>query len=488
MEKIEAYFSFVSWIGNLGVVPLFLSCAFLFWPCLVLLAFLLFSVTAVLETISTLLWSLIQRGFLPRVKLYVKTILLVLCNIFGCLEASDSNLLISIGEHKEIKVKNLKSFTLGNKEVLSAKYLKTKGEILIKGKKLGFSELRYWPQKGAPGVFRIYVLSKRQHLKLAHIMESLKSLDLEVEFRGSLIYAKGVIKTRSDYQILSLLYRKYSIDIILDVLLSADLKGEVLSSVYKGFWDEYIDEVQCEFLGAILECQYPESTIPTTELVDSLKNKFLLHLISTKNYKEGQNLVIFLKLFQIEKLNGENIDLGLSQLESDLNSFFTHDFNSILGRNQIILKKHNLHLSVLVDHRIITQYGKKAILSFGRETLYQEGNTDNLVSKWQFSGLKIETLLTQKGKGLRANYSTELTTPMDSGQGKGGSKTSSAVFLIPEKTQELFEVSMKTFNKESHFFPYLNKIPLLGNLFISKSVSNNYKKIVALIKVVKDPL
>src|SRR6056300_774204 len=102
MEKIRSYLS--SWIGNLGVVPLFLSLTFLFCPALTLLFFLLFSVTAVLETIFQLLQTrLIQKRFLPLVKPYVKATPAILVIFFSFPLYGSDNLLISKGEHLEIK-------------------------------------------------------------------------------------------------------------------------------------------------------------------------------------------------------------------------------------------------------------------------------------------------------------------------------------------------------------------------------------------------
>ncbi len=482
MEKIRSYLS--SWIGNLGVVPLFLSLAFLFCPALTLLFFLLFSVTAVLETIFQLLQTrLIQKRFLPLVKPYVKATPAILVIFFSFPLYGSDNLLISKGEHLEIKANGLTKFTLSNKDILSAKFLPKTQSLLIKGKGLGYSELWYWPQSGKKKTFGVYVLSKRRQLKLTHLADTLKNLGLRVSFKGALIYVKGDISDFSHYQVIKELKKKYSKDLYLQVRLSNSLSKKLTLEIYRSFWDEYIEDVKCRLEYIKYECIYDQGQKLSQGMLSHLKNKYIIDIISIKNFNQHQNFELHFKLIQLENLRGENVDLGLSQIESELDSFFIMDLKSIVKKNSVILQKRNIDISVLVDHKMILQLNKKSSIEFGNESSFPIQANQSIALAWKFNGLKLDTVLKKSGEFYHLKYSTMLTNPSQQGSSIKGSKSSSTISLRPNKTQQLFELGIKTLNEQKSQFPTLGQIPLLGYLFQANAQMENTRKVVALVKL-----
>jgi type II secretory pathway component GspD/PulD (secretin) len=94
--------------------------------------------------------------------------------------------------------------------------------------------------------------------------------------------------------------------------------------------------------------------------------------------------------------------------------------------------------------------------------------------------MKLESVNDQ----IKIEYETELSKPnSDIGSGSSGSKSKSSTVVKLNSASTLFEISMKTTSLDSSEMPLLNKIPILGNLFKSKSNSENYKKIYAIIEV-----
>src|SRR5690606_32260062 len=142
--------------------PLFLFAAFLFAP----EAFFLFlrrvSVIAVLEAINISQW--ITNYFLnlkllnlARSLLFVKALLLFPIASFA--QNHQTDIIVAKGEQKELSFTHLKKLSVGNSDVISHKLIKNK--LLIKGKKIGFSDLIVW--ENSPIKFNIYVLSKQKY-------------------------------------------------------------------------------------------------------------------------------------------------------------------------------------------------------------------------------------------------------------------------------------------------------------------------------------
>jgi len=65
----------------------------------------------------------------------------------------------------------------------------------------------------------------------------------------------------------------------------------------------------------------------------------------------------------------------------------------------------------------------------------------------------------------------------------GGNKEKSSVVIDLKKPVKIFQLSLKTEGKSTDKLPFLNAIPLLGELFKSKSNQSNYKTITGIIEV-----
>ena len=189
--------SAVKWIANFGVVPLFLLAAFLFEPAFFAFLALLFSVTHVLETIGQLLYNRLSKNgintnnllcfknlnfkpsFLPSFRPCVKGIFVFL----SLIQASYAeDFVLSKGQSITLALPSLEKFNIGNKEVLSYRFNEKDKTLIIRGAKLGTSEVLIWERGlSLPKEHQVFVISKAQEAKFLHLAQLLHSLGLETQ-------------------------------------------------------------------------------------------------------------------------------------------------------------------------------------------------------------------------------------------------------------------------------------------------------------------
>ena len=90
------------------------------------------------------------------------------------------------------------------------------------------------------------------------------------------------------------------------------------------------------------------------------------------------------------------------------------------------------------------------------------------------------------------NYSTNLSRPISSSSDginsiTGNSQNSSFSISLNRPIQ-IFEIDIKTDDNLESSIPIIRNIPVLKNIFSSKSSMNTYKKIVAIVRVTKKEL
>lgn len=152
-------------------------------PAFLSLLFLLLRVTRVLETIFSSYhhsrFSHMNRfKYLLSVSNIVKGFALGLfIFINGMAQATETtkpkDIILSIGQHYELHLPMLGSFSLGNTNALSHKWVPAKHRLLIRARKLGFTELVVWQKDGKKQTWAIHVLERRRHQGLAQLMQSL---------------------------------------------------------------------------------------------------------------------------------------------------------------------------------------------------------------------------------------------------------------------------------------------------------------------------
>lgn len=479
---MENYF-LSGWIANLGVVPLFFICFLRDAPILTFLFDLLVFVTRVLETIFNLLLVDLKNKplVLSKVTGPVKAFLIAfasfsLCSGSTMAQNTEIDLILARGEQKELKIQGgIQKFSIGNSEVLAKKVMGS--TLLIKGKSVGFSDVRIWTKSKQHIQYRIYVLSKNEQLTNLQLAHTLKELNLKLSVNGSLIKISGELDKVEDYLLIQKILKQNKEQILDNVKVSKKLRSEIIGEIYEYFYKENLNQFRChnEFLKII--CHISKNQTLSEEIVKRLQEKYHLELVLSR--MEISNYKIKLKLIQLEQLDGQELAIGLNQLSARMEDFFSSGLVSLINKNVILLRHHNIHASTLGEPEIMTLFGEETKIEIGSEIPFRADALNAINTQWKFAGMRLKFLLVPDGKDFKLKYETEFTRPQEGTI--TGSKNQSNISLKKDKPIEIFKVIFKTTTKEESGIPFFEKIPLLGEIFKSKSNVETYKSITGLL-------
>ncbi len=481
---------FSRWIGNLGVVPLLRLRILRFCPLFTSLESLLFWVTRVRETIVQLLKLHLKRiATVPVWALDVKAFMaLLLFTLALQAQAQEQAILLSVGEDKEIDLgPEVKSYSVGNPQILSYQAKGQSGRLLVSGKKIGFCQILVWRKDGRRDELALYVLSKQKYLGLLQIAEQLKGPELQVHLLGNSVLVRGRITTRNEWRRLARLQKQQPDLLAVEATPSAELKKSILGEVTKQLLEEFVDSARCWWQGSELLCEHALSPAPSKALQERIEKDYGAKLFARALRDRTRNYRLSIKLVQIEGLKGQDVDLGLSQLQGTLEEIMKQGLSKVVARNNVLLSSRDLILSTLATPQFTVQLGKAAHLEVGAEMPYQATSAQlGPNTQWKFAGLKADFTLEEQGSGLVLNYQSEFTRADDSGA-VSGNRESSGARIAPGKAIELFQVELRTWGKGHKGIPFLSSIPLLGNLFKSHNDQATHKKITAVALVEEVP-
>lgn len=505
---IKNYFEAgAAWIANLGVVPLFLLAAFLLAPMFFFFLSLLFVVTHVLETIRQLLFRYrsnkphflnFKPSFLPLKSLCVKKFLclnpgkfLIVCTIlignplFAAVK--NHNLILARGQSTEIALPGLARFNIGNREVVTYSLNEKNKKMLLRGAKLGHAELLIWNKDQSTESFQIFVIPKNQEAKYLHLAELATNLGLDAEIMIPNIRLYGTLKNLKQYMDYKKMQEQNKEAILDEVTIDAVLLKKIIAEVYTAFFEEYKENIKCKAEFSEIICSYPENESPSESVKKYLSEKYKINLVQKNNQQFKKNYHLKLKLIQLEQMDGEDLRLGLEQMSGSLADFMTLPLEKIIQKNQVLLAQKKVRMNTLAEPQTLLRPLTPAEVQIGADIPFKSVNTNNVSNTdWRFAGLKIHILLENMGDQLKLNFETELTQPTNDANGVtsiGGNKEKSSVVLDLKKPTRIFQISLKTEGKSTDQMPFLNAIPLLGELFKSKSNQSNYKTITGIIEV-----
>jgi len=463
--------------ANLGVVPLFLLAAFLFAPIALFFALRRFSVTAVLEAIYI---SLINKLDISKFKNLTITLLFVKVILSQCIAKSPPpdkiDLILAQGEQKEIEIKQLSKLSIGNRAILTHRYLSKTKKILIKGKQVGFSDLIFWDGK-IKKIYHVYVLSKQKFLKTYQLAETLKDLNLTIDIKGPIMSAGGEINNFADYLYLHKIKEQYKDQIFFKITLNKKLKDFITSKIYEILFNNGFQSIYCQNEWLILNCFYNGDK--NKKLIEQLKNDYKINFIQQESQFKQKNFTLKLKLFQIERSDGKEIQLGFDKLEASVSKIFDFGLKKLIEDNIVFLQKSNLEISTLAEPELVVNLDTPQSIEIGSEIPYQTIKTANqqviAPVEWKFAGLKITTKFKDHFGKIKLTYQTEFTRPM--GEAINGSKEKSSAIIEPGSQIKLFKIGYKTTGKSKTGIPFLTDIPILKHLFESKTDVETFKEI-----------
>jgi hypothetical protein len=509
----KTYFSdFSRWIANLGVVPLLLLRAFLFWPIFTFLLALLFLVTLVLETIIQLRYvfsiskltkqatrrlrhNFINLEVLPTSHFLVKGLLSIVLSFhvtlasnnvknttFQQLTSANKSLghTLTKGELIRVNFSGLTKFTVGNKEVLNVKSLEN-GDLLLKGVGLGFSDLLIWTRASSePKKLEVFVIHKSQQLKIKQVLLQLKDLPLVHQIKGRSVHLFGELKDIENYHNLLAVYsRNLSLINISNVNLSVELSKKVYSSFLVKQSRYGLTKIKCSLKKIIIEC---ETSKALAKKLKTLEKEFFISwqnedlLTATRQYK----VVFFLQQFENSK--GEAFNFGLSKIDGQLSDILMKNPLALIDSNNIALNKENFKSETLAHPIIRGLLSQNIKVRLGQEIPFLQSVTNGVATQeWRFAGLSLDVILKPHSERLNVSYKTNLSTPGE----RGISKNLQESHLLIEKNQTvvLFDIGFKVNHNKKVGLPYLSEIPLFGSLFSGRAVNETYKKILCLIRI-----
>lgn len=474
------------WIANFGVEPLLAIMFFLALPAFFFLNLLLHLVCIVFEAMILPLPFYIKQFhkfrslFLSIVSLSVKTFLVALIAMTQPVKAKPSKIseiFISPGEQVEIKASKLKRFSIGNKDTIKHKHRPSKGVLLIKGKKIGFSDIYIWG-KNWKRTYHIYVISKKKQLEKISLIESLKKLNLNIRTQGEFVFTSGEIKTIEQYLIINkILNAKYK-NLISNISIGNELKKEIIAKIYLDLYSLGASKVICANYGLRFNCSVDGIDFDST-LVKHLQTKFDISFDSKFNNYSNKNYMAFFKIIQIETSSREIDKLGLDKISTQIKNLL--NLNEVINEKEVEINNSHTKIKVLAEPKTTLIINQKSNIQLGAEIPFNLINQTSSSVSWKFYGLKIASLLRSlKGK-LVIDFSTELTAPNDNII--SGSKGKSSYFIHNQNYNKLFEVGYTVDSENISALPIIGELPFIKSLFTNEIFGKSYKHIICFLKI-----
>ena len=472
---------FSGWIANFGVVPLFSFAFFLFAPAFFLLSFLLIRVCVVLDDIlnslKIKLVILSERSFITSFAIAVKVFTLVLiCPVDT--KAAPQEYFLARGEQVEISTENLVNFSIGNKEVLKHRYIRSKNKLLIKARSIGFSDLVIWKKPNLKEIHHFYVSSKREHLNKMVLADILEDGGLKTKISGEMIYAEGEIKDIQTFMMIKKIQRSAPKNLSLNISLASNLRRLIVEKIYTDFYKAGADFIDCSEINTTITCQLA-SSLDHKVLIKFFEENYFIEFSPFKKRKKLSNFTLRFHIFSLENKSQNNETLPFSKVETKLSSILNNA--NPFEENLIQIGKTNMRVNLVATPTLNIVFDKKFSIELGGDISFQSQRQQQIVTNWRFAGLKIKGLLTLKNNHFFLEYQSYLTRPVNNQI--SGPRGRSSIYLNPGKTEKLYSIDVDLKQEMKHNLPYLSNIPALGNIFQSSQQERGKKRILVLIRL-----
>lgn len=468
-----------AWTANLGVVPLFRFAAFLFAPDALFLALRRFSVTAVLDAMDISPDHNHNLSILKLLNLAISLLIvkvLLLLPTAAIAQNSPADLILAKGEQKELALTGLKNFSVGNPEVISYKYNSKTQKLLIKGKKVGFTDLIVWSKTGKE-VISLYVLSKQKFLKTFQLAEALKNLNLKIDIKGPMMTASGELQDFSDYLYLQKIKGQFQDQVFFKITLHPLLRNHIVGQIYKKLFGNAFSSVVCHSDWMEIICYYEGND--NGLLLKQLADYYRVRFVQQDSRRKFKNFRLKLKLIQMERMDGKEIHLGLDKLKTSLPDLFEFGLKKLVEENLIYLNQSRMDLSSLAEPEMIVNLNHPQIVEIGSQIPYQNLSTQggNVIApiEWRFAGLRIKTKINESYGKIFLEYETEFSRPV--GEAISGSKEVSSALLEVGAPIKIFQIGFQTSSHSRQGLPGIMDVAVLRSIFSSKSDQQTYKQI-----------
>lgn len=480
------------WIANFGVVPWLSFLFFLFLPAFLAFIALLVLVTCVLEAI---LFPFLKSFFAKIMQLrtrflssrpHIVKVFLLLGTLNSALAGAKGpeikEYFLAKGEQIEIKVENLASFSVGNKEVLKSKFYAAKSQLLVKGQSLGFSDLVVWSNKGEKISHHFYVVSKKDQLTNLQLANDFKSLGLEVKALAFELLVKGELKSIEDLRLFNMYMEKNKDRVINMVDLSQELRNEVIANIYLELSDE-AEVLICSAIKTSIECMHEGLNNGSSKL-KRLEHKYSANFIPRAKHFQSSNFKVELKVLRTDQGQLENMGLGLDKLSAKVGDLLNRNEKSLVESNQLLFSEKELSSNIVTSPSILTSLGVPGEIQLGAEIpVVNQNQYGSQSTTWKFAGLKLKTLLSLGESKVKLSLENELTHPVENLI--RGSKSKTEFFPKLGEYVQAFSVKYDLNTNGKKRIPGLSLIPILSALFTSTSNNTSSQWLVGYVKITR---
>ncbi|MBT6325863.1 MAG: hypothetical protein HOJ35_07825 [Bdellovibrionales bacterium] len=475
-----------SWIANLGVVPLFLFAVFLFLPRLAFLFFLLLSSFCPSDAIYILLnnsfFKSLKHDFVPTQTHSVKVIFLfgILVSPSSYSKVSPENIVISIGEHSEINVNNIKNYSIGNPDILHHTFNSKENRLLIKGKKMGFSEIAIWDSKNKKVIYHLYILSKREQLNLKHVAQSLSSFGFKIKTFGKYIEVRGEIEDIYKYNFLNIIKSKNPTYLLVHSKLTKKLRNHLIGEVYYSFLQENLENFSCSSNFSIISCSYSATSAPSKNIIKYLQNKYFINFLEVNDINDNKNYLVKIKFYSIENQKESSLKLGINELNEKIPQALTNNYYQQLD---IQLSQEKLKYSSLSSPEIIIKLNEEAKIKIGTkisssQNIIRDGK-ETMITHHDFLGISTIIRIKKSGNKFTLYSKNTLSNQGDQNDINNNSSTSK-IFITLNKAFTFFETNLKLSKQTIYSMPFFSSIPIIGHIFKKTNKTNTNKKIIGI--------
>lgn len=414
---------------------------------------------------------------------FVKVIYLISIVNFNVYAVNQQTITLSIGQVTEISLKGQKSFNISNKEVLSTKTLSAQRKLFIKGAMKGQSIVTVWSNSGQKTVYSVYVLSKSGQFQVLETMAKLKNYGILGRMKGDKLIISDDIKTIDQYLLIKPLINN-DVNIIFKGELKDSVAKEIFAEVHHRFFQNFYDDIRCEKERLDITCETGQEILADKKFISAIEKKYLVKFRLSQRFNNILNHKLELRIIQIERLDGKEINFGLDQIDVGLADLLAEGADALAKSQSITFRESDYNVSTLATQRILLRTNENSRVQIGSEVPYTTTTVNNgNNTQWKFAGLKIAMKLTKINNRYKLKYQTRLTRPMNQVNGDtyiSGSVQESS-FLINKNTPiQMFEVDLTTDDNTGRKLPILGDIPILGKLFSSSTSFKTYKRIIAI--------
>jgi Flp pilus assembly secretin CpaC len=421
-----------------------------------------------------------KRSKLPLILLFV--------NLIGPAHAQKptfdtdiEKIFLSKGEQVSLNINKLVQISVGNSEVISKKYLKRSSKLMVKGKKIGFSDLIIWNTQKRKKTFHIFVVSKNLGLKLAQIAKSLDSLNFIVTALGKRIILSGEVDSLTNLKRLTLIKNDFKDKVILELTFTKELTKSIIQKIYLIFEEYNIHDYRCFYQNEI-SCEYAGFQ-KHPELEKKITSNFNISLNFRPDKKINSNFIASFKLYQIEISDAVNFSLGLQKLFSNVGELLNQGTRALYEKNNFSLNAEDYQLKLLSSPTIKGRIGEKTQIQVGLDLPFI-ANSENGVSntQWRQTGLKVDFTLIPNFSELVLKYKTELSSPSEENI---KTNTQESSFLLKQDNFyiEAFKIGMEMDEQKKQYPLGINHLPIIGKLLSSNHSSKSFKYILGFIKI-----